>query len=191
MKHLIPSLWCPAHMGTKRPRSRFAIRLFSIKCHHTGTFPAVSSLQHPLVIAIVWGHPLSAHIVSGEIPVPLLLRGHCQRLSAHGIIIIILLMGYPWWFSPWRKSLPFLCLVAPKVYGLVASIHSALHKPMIALCFLPLNLLTPLLGLARPSFCFFPLPFPFSRSLYSFHSKWCLWAMKSGPVLLCDVRVCT
>lgn len=70
-------------MGTNGSKLKFAIKLFSLNCLHTGTFPAVRSLQHPLVKAFVGRRPLSPKAVSGEISEPLLLRGHCLRLSAH------------------------------------------------------------------------------------------------------------
>lgn len=85
-KHLICAQRLLTHVGTNR--SRLAIQLFYTKCHHTGTFPAVRGLQHPLVVAVIWRHPLPAKAVRGEIPVPLLLRGHCRRLSGHKIIFL-------------------------------------------------------------------------------------------------------
>lgn len=189
-----------AHRGTTESRSRLAIKLFSIKCHHAGTFPAVHRLQHPLVIAFVWGHPLSAHAVRGEIPVPLLRRGHCPPFVSSQnnnpkYKISLALFPLDGSFCFLRFYLSLWPSARPRVCSPVATIHSALHKPMISLPFFPLKLLTPSLSSALPFFFFFFLflspPFPFfSRSLSSFHSKWCLWATKSGPVLVSDVRVC-
>lgn len=93
IKHLNIAQQLLTHMRTSKSRLRFAMNLFPINCQHTGTFPAVCSLQHPLVINFVWGHPLSAHAVSREIPVPL--RSHCLCLSAR-TTIIILMIKYPW-----------------------------------------------------------------------------------------------
>lgn len=120
-----------SHMETDRSRSGLAIKQFSIKCPHTGTFPAVHSLQHPLVIAFVWGHPLSAHAVSGEIPVLLLLRGHCHSLSAHAIIILII--KYPWfWFGfPLDGDFCFFLLLSvPLALGSSQNMQSCGHNPL-------------------------------------------------------------
>lgn len=54
-----------------------------ISSHRTGTFSAIHSLQHPLVVAIIWRGPLPAHAIRGKVPVPLLLRAHCHWLSIH------------------------------------------------------------------------------------------------------------
>lgn len=166
INYLYTSFWkttqfCPSTYMWAR-RSRIEINLISINCHHTGTFPAVHSLQHPLVVAVIWGHPLSAHAVRGKIPVPLLLWGHCHRLSVQQTIILF--VKYPCGFSPWWQ-LPLL-LSVPLAFSLsvwlsrpVATTHSALHKPMISLPSLPLNHLTPSLSSALlfSSFPFFLL----------------------------------
>lgn len=89
---------------------------FPLTCHHDGTFPAVHRLQHPLVIAIVWGHPLSAHAVRGEIPVPLLRRGHCPPfVSSQNNKKSI---KYPWRFFPLMAisaSLASICPSGPRL----------------------------------------------------------------------------
>lgn len=173
------------HTGS---RSRLAIKLFSINCHHTGTFPAVRSLQHPLVIAFVWGHPLSAHAVRGDIPVPLLLRGHCHRLSARRIII--LMMKYPWQVSPWWQLLLFLLLSVPLAPGSSQSVQSGGDNPPSTSQtynvspLLASHSLTEFGSALLPCF-FFSLSFPFSPAHFIPRiGKRCLWAMKSGPVLV-------
>lgn len=172
------------------------VYLFPIKCHHTATFPAVRSLQHPLVIAFFWGHPVSAQAVSREIPVPLLLRGHPHRSSVH--TVIYLTIKYPWKFPSKEKLLLYLQLSAPLALGLSWSMKSCgRNPPSTSQTYdFPLLLLSPQpphslaefgSALLFPPVFFFP---SFSSSLYFFHSKWCLWAMKSGPVLVCNVWVC-
>ena len=156
-------------MGTNISRLRLANTFVPIKCLHTGTFPAVRSLQHPLVIAFIWGHPLSAQAVSGVIPVFLLRTGHCHCLSVRlltqnnnpndKISLPVFLLGRNFCFS-W-VYLSFWPSVRLKVCSLVATIHSALHKPMISLLSCLSTSLLPCWFRLCPSFsslCFFFLP---------------------------------
>lgn len=93
-----------------------------------GTFPAVHRLQHPLVIAIVWGHPLSAHAVRGEIPVPLLRRGHCPPfVSSQNNKKSI---KYPWRFFPLVANSISLASICPS--GSSQSMQSCGHNPLSA-----------------------------------------------------------
>lgn len=143
------------HMGRNRSRS---MKLFSINCHHTGTFPAVHSLQHPLVIAFVWGHPLSAHAVRGEIPVPLLLGVHCHRLSAHRILMIKYpLAGFPPLIAT-SAFLASICPSGPRLVPVYAVLWPQSTQHFTNLWFLsPSRLLTPSLG-SFSSFFFLSLP---------------------------------
>lgn len=77
----------PEH-NTTRLGLKITAKQLHIQWNHAGTFPAVRRLQHPLVITFIWGQPFPAQAVNGEVPVPLLLRSaHCQRWSAHTIIL--------------------------------------------------------------------------------------------------------
>lgn len=193
IKHLNIAQQLLTHMRTSKSRWRFAMNLFSINCQHTGTFPAVCSLQHPLVVNFVWGHPLSAHAVSGEIPVPL--RSHCLCLSARATIII-LMIKYPW------QLVVFLLVGTSAFFASICDSGLQL-VPKYEVLWLQLStwqtydffflLLTPSLGSALPFFFLLMFFFSFSLSLFLSHyipfiaNRACgLWSLDLSLCVMCE-----
>lgn len=170
------------------------IKLFPTKCHNTGTFPAVHGLQHPLVVAVIWRHPLPAKAVRGEIPVPLLLRGHCRRLSGHKIIFLndkISAVIFPF---------AFYLYLSLQNYSWSQSKQSCGHNPLsvsqsydfFSLLLLLLFLLAPSLGSSLPfSFLpmrFFSLPFSSFSAAHSVPANGAcgLWRLGLSLCVMCN-----
>lgn len=191
-KHLILALWCLTHGNIYITIKACNSFFFT----NTGTFPAVHSLQHPLIIAFIWGHPLSAHAVGGEIPVPLLRRGHCHSLSAllhtqnnnpNDKISLPVSLGRNFCFSRVYLSL-----------GSSQSMQSYGHNPLSTSQTydfsppFPLSLLTPSLVSALPFFsslcCFFS-PFPFSPAYsipFIVNGACGLWSLGLSSCVMCE-----